>query len=283
MNTTKSTLKRSLNKKSTKTLPAIEDMSQKRVKREKNYIENSNFSISIQKQTVLYLLTGISATMCILLSFFLVCQYVQNKPNRQAQPIVQVPVQQPVPVQTAVILPKISPNTNSSSTSIEMPTDFYGNNFEEALAKQLPNIQEVAVQQPAPREEITPALNSMPEAHPVQHTISIPLIESPTVVAKNEPQVHPEALNARQNLNIGQRARNAVNEASTAIRKWLQQQHVQAVANKGLESCMIMNGKSFRLGDIVNPDYDVIWTDIDRHEKRLYFSDSKGFTYSTNY
>jgi len=67
------------------------------------------------------------------------------------------------------------------------------------------------------------------------------------------------------------------------IQSWLHNQHIQGVAYKGLNSCFISSQKVFHLGDIVNPELALTWTDIDPKERKLYFIDSRGISYTTHY
>ena len=46
---------------------------------------------------------------------------------------------------------------------------------------------------------------------------------------------------------------------------------------------MIINSKVFHIGDVVNTELNVVWTDIDPAEKKLYFEDESGNSYVANY
>jgi hypothetical protein len=70
---------------------------------------------------------------------------------------------------------------------------------------------------------------------------------------------------------------------NVSIRDWLYQQHIQGIAYKGFDSCLIINSKVFHIGDIVNAHLNVIWSDIDPVEKKLYFEDALGNSYVSNY
>ena len=72
-------------------------------------------------------------------------------------------------------------------------------------------------------------------------------------------------------------------EAKQRIQSWLVKQHIQGVAYKDFESCLILNQKVFHLGDLVFPDQSLIWSDIDPVEKKLFFSDEKENLYTVNY
>lgn len=67
------------------------------------------------------------------------------------------------------------------------------------------------------------------------------------------------------------------------IQDWLVKQHIQGVAYKDFESCLILNQKVFHLGDLVFPEQTLVWCDIDPVEKKLFFSDEKENLYSVNY
>lgn len=68
-----------------------------------------------------------------------------------------------------------------------------------------------------------------------------------------------------------------------SIQNWLARQHIQGVAYKDFESCIILNKKIFHLGDLVFPEQTLIWYDIDPVEKKLFFSDGKNNLYTINY
>jgi hypothetical protein len=70
---------------------------------------------------------------------------------------------------------------------------------------------------------------------------------------------------------------------NVSIRDWIYQQHIQGIAYKGFDSCLIINSKVFHIGDIVNAHLNVIWSDIDPVEKKLYFEDALGNSYVSNY
>ncbi|MGX8716638.1 MAG: hypothetical protein ACSW8C_01455 [bacterium] len=67
------------------------------------------------------------------------------------------------------------------------------------------------------------------------------------------------------------------------IQSWLVKQHIQGVAYKDFESCLILNQKVFHLGDLVFPEQALVWSDIDPVEKKLFFSDEKENLYAVNY
>lgn len=67
------------------------------------------------------------------------------------------------------------------------------------------------------------------------------------------------------------------------IQDWLVKQHIQGVAYKDFESCLILNQKVFHLGDLVFPEQSLVWCDIDPVEKKLFFSDEKENLYAINY
>ena len=67
------------------------------------------------------------------------------------------------------------------------------------------------------------------------------------------------------------------------IQDWLVKQHIQGVAYKDFESCLILNQKVFHLGDLVFPEQTLVWCDIDPVEKKLFFSDEKENLYFVNY
>lgn len=67
------------------------------------------------------------------------------------------------------------------------------------------------------------------------------------------------------------------------IHQWLIKQHIQGVAYKDFESCLILNEKIFHLNDIVSPEYNLVWSDIDPVDKKLFFSDDSGNLYAINY
>ncbi len=71
--------------------------------------------------------------------------------------------------------------------------------------------------------------------------------------------------------------------SAASIRSWIYHQHIQGVAYKGFDSCMIINSKVFHIGDVVNTELNVVWTDIDPAEKKLYFEDESGNSYVANY
>ncbi|MDR1254732.1 MAG: hypothetical protein LBJ78_01735 [Puniceicoccales bacterium] len=70
---------------------------------------------------------------------------------------------------------------------------------------------------------------------------------------------------------------------NVSIRDWLYQQHIQGIAYKGFDSCLIINSKVFHIGDVVNAPLNVVWSDIDPVEKKLYFEDALGNSYVSNY
>ena len=84
-----------------------------------------------------------------------------------------------------------------------------------------------------------------------------PTINSETAVFKEDPKQH--------------------------IQDWLVKQHIQGVAYKDFESCLILNQKVFHLGDLVFPEQTLVWCDIDPVEKKLFFSDEKENLYFVNY
>lgn len=67
------------------------------------------------------------------------------------------------------------------------------------------------------------------------------------------------------------------------IRSWLHKQQIQGIAYKGMESCLILNSKIFHVGDLINPELNVTWTDIDPQERKLYFVDERGVSYTAKY
>ncbi|MDR0755770.1 MAG: hypothetical protein LBE99_02575 [Puniceicoccales bacterium] len=70
---------------------------------------------------------------------------------------------------------------------------------------------------------------------------------------------------------------------NVSIRDWLYKQHIQGIAYKGFDSCLIINSKVFHIGDVVNAHLNVVWSDIDPVEKKLYFEDTLGNSYVSNY
>ncbi len=78
-------------------------------------------------------------------------------------------------------------------------------------------------------------------------------------------------------------ANNTEGIGDVKIQSWLHKQHIQGVAYKGMNSCFIVNQKVFHLGDIINPELALTWTDIDPKERRLYFIDAKGVSYTSHY
>lgn len=67
------------------------------------------------------------------------------------------------------------------------------------------------------------------------------------------------------------------------IQQWLLHQHIKGVAYRDFESCFIMNSKIFHLNEVVQPEYNLVWSDIDPVDKKLFFSDDAGNLYSINY
>ena len=67
------------------------------------------------------------------------------------------------------------------------------------------------------------------------------------------------------------------------IRTWLHQQHIQGVAYKDFESCIVINGKIFHLNEVVAPELNLVWSDIDPVAKKLFFYDVNGTLYFINY
>lgn len=67
------------------------------------------------------------------------------------------------------------------------------------------------------------------------------------------------------------------------IHQWLVKQHIQGVAYKDFESCLILNEKIFHLNDTVSHEYNLVWSDIDPIDKKLFFSDNSGNLYAINY
>lgn len=90
---------------------------------------------------------------------------------------------------------------------------------------------------------------------------------------------------------IFQERRPTINSDSAAfkedpkqsIQNWLSKQHIQGVAYKDFESCLILNKKVFHLGDLVFPEQSLVWSDIDPVEKKLFFSDENENLYAINY
>lgn len=90
---------------------------------------------------------------------------------------------------------------------------------------------------------------------------------------------------------IFQERRPTINSDSAAfkedskqnIQNWLVKQHIQGVAYKDFESCLILNKKVFHLGDLVFPEQSLVWSDIDPVEKKLFFSDANENLYAINY
>ena len=72
-------------------------------------------------------------------------------------------------------------------------------------------------------------------------------------------------------------------DSKQRIQDWLIHQHIQGVAYKDFESCLILNQKVFHLGDLVFPEQSLVWCDIDPVEKKLFFSDEKENLYAINY
>ncbi|MDR0646871.1 MAG: hypothetical protein LBF43_00340 [Puniceicoccales bacterium] len=83
--------------------------------------------------------------------------------------------------------------------------------------------------------------------------------------------------------NQEKQASHAIAGNDVSIRDWLYQQHVQGIAYKGFDSCLIINSKVFHIGDVVNAHLNVVWSDIDPVEKKLYFEDASGNSYVSNY
>jgi hypothetical protein len=67
------------------------------------------------------------------------------------------------------------------------------------------------------------------------------------------------------------------------VYSWIYRFQINGVAPKGPKSCLIAEGRIFRLGDVVNPEFGLVWTDIDPKERTLLFVDSKGERYSFHY
>lgn len=67
------------------------------------------------------------------------------------------------------------------------------------------------------------------------------------------------------------------------VQQWLIQQHIQGVAYKDFESCLIFNEKIFHLNDTVSAEHSLVWSDIDPIDKTLFFSDNDGNLYTLNY
>ena len=72
-------------------------------------------------------------------------------------------------------------------------------------------------------------------------------------------------------------------DSKQRIQDWLVKQHIQGIAYKDFESCLILNQKIFHLGDLVFPEQALVWCDIDPVEKKLFFSDEKENLYTVNY
>lgn len=70
---------------------------------------------------------------------------------------------------------------------------------------------------------------------------------------------------------------------SQQIITWLHQQHIQGVAYKDFESCVVVNGKIFHLNETIEPELHLVWSDIDPIAKKLFFYDANGISYFINY
>lgn len=68
-----------------------------------------------------------------------------------------------------------------------------------------------------------------------------------------------------------------------AMTEWLLKQHIQGVSYKDFESRLIINQKVFHLSEVVSPEYNLVWSDIDPVEKKLFFSDDDGNLYTIGY
>lgn len=68
-----------------------------------------------------------------------------------------------------------------------------------------------------------------------------------------------------------------------AMTEWLLKQHIQGVSYKDFESRLIINQKVFHLSEVIYPEYNLVWSDIDPVEKKLFFSDDAGNLYTIGY
>ena len=69
----------------------------------------------------------------------------------------------------------------------------------------------------------------------------------------------------------------------SSVQTWLGQQKIQGVAYKGKNSCIVLNSKIFHVGDLINNDLYVVWSDIDPESRLLYFVDGNGAYYAAKY
>lgn len=84
-------------------------------------------------------------------------------------------------------------------------------------------------------------------------------------------------------LNQSQTKFAVKTDKKQAMTEWLLRQHIQGVSYKDFESRLIINQKVFHLSEIVSPEYNLVWSDIDPIEKKLFFSDNEGNLYTIGY
>lgn len=84
-------------------------------------------------------------------------------------------------------------------------------------------------------------------------------------------------------LNTTQVKFAATVDKKQAMTEWLLKQHIQGVSYKDFESRLIINQKVFHLNEVVSPKYNLVWSDIDPIEKKLFFSDNDGNLYTIGY
>lgn len=74
-------------------------------------------------------------------------------------------------------------------------------------------------------------------------------------------------------------AQTAAQPDDPAVKRWLDQVAISGIAG----SRMILNQKIFSLGDTVNPELGIRWTDVDPQQKILTFSDKNNNRYTLRY
>lgn len=98
-------------------------------------------------------------------------------------------------------------------------------------------------------------------------------------------KIVPESVSAlmEKSDEEGTEVQEAAGVTAQQIRAWLHQQHIQGVAYKDFESCIVVNGKIFHLNEVVAPELNLVWSDIDPVAKKLFFYDANGILYFINY
>lgn len=100
---------------------------------------------------------------------------------------------------------------------------------------------------------------------------------------KIDPEVLPVLSEKAEESSEEMDPQDTLAVTSQQIRTWLHQQHIQGVAYKDFESCIVVNGRIFHLNEVIAPELNLVWSDIDPVSKKLFFYDANGTLYFVNY